>query len=459
MDYDTRGSQIVDCCSGTLGALVEDADKRQYLLSNNHVLAKSDHARVGDTIIQPGLIDNNCTPNGDGTGVEPVASLTGWLTLSSKQTNADAAIAQVTSRAVDLGGSILELGSRQADGTLAAAPPGISSTGGRGETASINQQVAKSGRTTGLTCGGISALDLDVTVDYYLDCAETRPYLTKTFTHQLGLSGNQFSDAGDSGALVVDAANAEPVGLYFAGGTDIAGVSQGVANPASDVLAELGAQLGGSYSFVGAADHAVSCLNYGDNTIPAAQARTLSDAENSRAQQALAQVRMMVNSAAGILGVAIGKSSDHPGEAAVILYIDESKTVNVPATVDGVRTIAIPTTSRAVTYGSAPQTPFDSGIPPLTSAALTQAAAVKNQAAASLVRQYPSFFGVGVGQSLDNPREAALVIYVDRNQPPRPTARDRGRPAHPLCGDGPAARHPLLCGSSAVEAPLYAQAG
>jgi hypothetical protein len=41
--------------------------------------------------------------------------------------------------------------------------------------------VAKSGRTTGLTCGGISAIDLDVKVDYYLDCAETRPYLTKTF--------------------------------------------------------------------------------------------------------------------------------------------------------------------------------------------------------------------------------------------------------------------------------------
>ena len=420
-DYDTRGGQIVDCCSGTLGALVEDASKRQYLLSNNHVLAKSDHASVGDTIIQPGLIDNNCTPFGDGAGpnpVAPVASLTGWLALSSKQTNADAAIAQVTSRAVDPSGGILELGGRQADGTLAAAPPGISSTGGRGESAWINQQVAKSGRTTGLTCGGISAIDVDVMVDYYLDCAETRPYLTKTFTHQLGLSGNQFSDAGDSGALVVDAANAEPVGLYFAGGTDVSGVSQGVANPAAEVLNELAAQLGGSYSFVGAADHAVSCLNYGDSTIPAAQARALSDAENTRAQQALAQARMLVNSATGILGVATGKSSDHPGEAAVIVYTDESRTVNVPPTVDGARTIAIPTTARAVTYGSAPQTPFEANIPSLPSAALTQAAAIKNQAAASLMRQNPAFFGVGVGQSLDNPREAALVVYVDRNRLP-----------------------------------------
>ncbi len=418
-DYDTRGTQIVDCCGGTLGALVEDAGKRQYLLSNNHILAKSDHANVGDTIVQPGLIDNNCTPLGDGAGVEPVAALTGWLPLSSKLTNADAAIAQVTSRAVDPSGDILELGSRQADGTLAPAPPGISSTGGRGENAWLGQQVAKSGRTTGLTCGGISAIDLDVTVDYYLDCAETRPYLTKTFTHQLGINGNQFSDAGDSGSLVVDAANAEPVGLYFAGGIDSSGVSQGVANPAADVLSELSAQLGGgAYTFVGTADHAVSCLSYGNNSIAAAQGLVLSDTENVRAQEALAQARMLISSSSGILGVATGKSSDHPGEAAVILYTDESRSVNVPATVDGVRTLVIPTTARAVAYGSAPQTPFEAGAVLLAPSVLAQAVAVKSQVAASLMRQNPAFFGVGVCQSLDNPMEAALVIYVDRNRLP-----------------------------------------
>jgi hypothetical protein len=417
-DYDMRGNQIVDCCSGTLGALIEDAGKREYILSNNHVLAKSDHAAVGDAIIQPGLIDNNCTPLGESSGVQPVASLTGWLPLRSRQTNADAAIAQVTSRAMDPGGNILELGGRQSDGTLAAAPPGISSTSGRGETATLDLKVAKSGRTTGLTCGGIWAIDLDVTVDYYLDCAETRPYLTKTFHHQLGLSGNQFSDAGDSGALVVDAANAEPVGLYFAGGTDALGVSQGVANPAAEVLAELGAQTSGSYTFVGGADHAVSCLNYGDNTISSAQARALSDTESARSQQALGQARMLVNSAAGILGVATGKSSDHPGEAAVFLYTEESRTVSTPSMVDGVRTVVIPATALAVAFGSAPQTPFEAGAVNLPSPALTQAVAVKNQVATSLMRQNPAFFGVGVGQSLDNPREAALVVYVDRNRLP-----------------------------------------
>jgi hypothetical protein len=419
-DYDTRGNKIVDCCSGTLGALIEDGSKRQYLLSNNHVLSKSDHASVGDTIVQPGLIDNSCSPLGSSKGVEPVASLTSWLPLSSGRTNADAAIAQVTSRAVDPAGRILELGSKQAGGVLSAAAPGISSTGGKGESAWLDQRVAKSGRSTGLTCGGISAIDLDVTVDYFLDCAETKRYLSKTFTHQLGISGNQFSDAGDSGALVVDAANAEPVGLFFAGGTDVSGVSQGVANPASDVLNELSAQAGGrtAYTFVGTADHAVSCLNYGNNTIAAAQGRALSGTETARAQRALLQARMLVSPNSGILGAALGKSNDHPGEAAVILYTDQSRTVSVPATVNGVRTLAIPSTARAVAYGSAAQTPFPSGSVSLPSAALTQAMAVKNQVAAGLMRRHAAFFGVGVGQSLDNPKEAALVVYVDRKRLP-----------------------------------------
>ena len=419
-DYDTQGNQIVDCCSGTLGALLRGSDNNQYLLSNNHVLARSDQASVGDAIVAPGLIDNNCTPWGEGPGALPVATLTGWLALNSPQTKADAAIAQVASRAVDPSGSILELGSRLPDGTLAAAPPGISSSGGKGESARLELTVAKSGRTTGLTCAGVSALNQDVRVDYFQDCAETKPYLTKTFTNQIAISGNRFSDAGDSGALLLDAANAEPVGLYFAGGTDASGVSQGVANPVSDVLNELSAQMGGgtSYTFVGGADHAVSCLSYGDSTVSAAQARTLADAEIARAQQVLSQARMLVNPSAGILGVATGKSNDHPGEAAVIIYVDENMTVIVPPTVDGVRTMVIPTNAHSVAFGSAPQSVSVSATPALTVAAINAATAIKQSVARGLMRRNPAFFGVGVGQSLDNPKEAALVLYVDRTRIP-----------------------------------------
>lgn len=419
-DFDARGNTIADCCSGTLGSLIQDNTGRQYLLSNNHVLARSDHGSVGDPIVQPGLIDNNCTPNGDGPGTVPVASLSAWLPLGSSQTNADAAIAQVDSRTLESSGSILELGARQSDGALASAPPGVSSSGGKGEAAGLQMKVAKSGRTTGLTCASVSALGLDVSVDYYRDCAETKPYLTRLFTNQVAISGDRFSDAGDSGALVVDTGNAEPVGLFFAGGTDASGVGQGVANPATDVLTELSAQAGGgtNYTFVGGADHAVSCLSYGDSTVAAAQEVSLSNAEIARGQRALFAARLLVNASAGTLGVGMGKSSDHPGEAAVLVYVDENGSSSVPATVDGVRTLVIPTTAHAVAFGTAALANAATGGPVLTGAALSQALGIKRQVARGLMRQTPAVFGVGVGQSLDNPREAALVIYVDRKRIP-----------------------------------------
>jgi hypothetical protein len=128
---------------------------------------------------------------------------------------------------------------------------------------------------------------------------------------------------------------------------------------------------------------------------------------------------MLVNPSMGILGAALGKSSDHSGEAAVVVYVDQGKNVAVPQTVDGVRTEVIPTTTEAVSAGAAPQSLKQSAVQEtLGPAVITQAIAAKQQVSQSLMKQYPAFFGVGVGQSLDNPKEAALVIYVDRRQVP-----------------------------------------
>ncbi len=284
--------------------------------------------------------------------------------------------------------------------------------------------VAKSGRTTGLTCANISAVNLTVEVSYFTNCEESQPYLTKTFSNQIAIEANQFSDAGDSGSLVVDASDAEPVGLFFAGGETNTGVGEGIANPVSAVLSELGTQEGTSYTFVGTTDHPVSCLNYGNATATAAQATTLTDAQSSLAQQALTQARMLVNPSAGILGVATGKSSDHAGEATVILYVDQNMNVTAPQMINGVRTEVIPTTAQAVAAGAVPQAAVSvtgtepSALPSLSSTVLNQAIAAKEQVAQSLMKQNPAFFGIGVGQSLDNPREAAMVIYVDRTQVP-----------------------------------------
>src|SRR5437868_4770795 len=60
----TSGGNIKDiskgfCYGGTLGALVKDASGNQYILSNNHVLARTNVAALGENIIQPGLIDQS----------------------------------------------------------------------------------------------------------------------------------------------------------------------------------------------------------------------------------------------------------------------------------------------------------------------------------------------------------------------------------------------------------------
>ncbi len=418
-DYDTTTvngqQQISDCCGGTLGSLIQNSSGTQYLLSCNHVLARSDQASLGEEIVQPGLIDKNCVPYNDGGGETPVGTLSGFVKLDSSTSNVDAAIAQVESGMVSPSGEILELGLAQPNGMLAAAPPGISSTGGKGETGTVNMTVAKSGRTTGLTCAAISSVSQTIEVSYYTNCAETDPYYTKTYQDQIVITGDQFSDAGDSGSLVVDASDAEPVGLFFAGGLNQDNVAVGIANPVSQVLSELGSQMGTTYTFVGTTDHAVSCLNYGDATVTAAQGRTLTADQVAHADSALSAARALVNPSAGILGVGTGKSSDRSGEGAVLVYVDQAMNATVPQTVSGVRTVVIPTTAQAVNAGTAPRTPAPA---PLPAAVLNQAVSAKQQIAAGLLKQNPAFFGVGVGQSLDNPKEAALVIFVDRRQIP-----------------------------------------
>ena len=124
--------------------------------------------------------------------------------------------------------------------------------------------------------------------------------------------------------------------------------------------------------------------------------------------------------------------------------------------VEGVRTLVIPTNAHAVAFGTAPLANAVSGAPAISGAALNQALAAKRHVARSLMAKNPAFFGVGVGQSLDNPREPALVIYVDRTQHSAHAATDPQRLAHALRDHGPAARHALLRDYGAVFPALPA---
>jgi hypothetical protein len=428
-DYDTYQdasgeSYVADCCGGTLGALVEDSKKDQYILSNNHVLAESDQGRPGDTIDQPGMIDDGCIPlSHAGSTLRPVGTLKYIVPLATAQTNVDAALASVAPGSVNPDGSILQFATpvhpASSSDMLGAAPP----MGGSGEALSASNlnglKLAKSGRTTGLTCSTIAAVDLSVKVDYFKDCAETQPYYTKTFTGQIGIAGDRFSDSGDSGALVVDASNAEPVGLFFAGGTDGNGHGLSIANPIGDVLRELGAQTGNSMSIVGTAmPHPVACVRY--DTKPPTVSAPLPAALKARAEH-VAQTAgaLLVNPDKGILAVSSGSSLDGPGEATLVVYVDGAKAAaNVPLTVEGVRTQVIATDADALARDAAPLTPQGTDGLALTAASLAKAKAAVAQYARGLL-QDPSVFGVGVAQSLDNPRNAALLVLVDPGIAPR----------------------------------------
>jgi hypothetical protein len=415
--YEGRNGEsfVADCCGGTLGALVEDEQNNQYILSNNHVLAESDQGHIGDTIDQPGLIDGACTPlSRPGSTLKPVGTLEYFVPLASHQTNVDAALALTTPEAVDGSGAILGLGTPGRDQTLSAAPP----MAGRGEAltaANLSMNVVKSGRTTGLTCSNLSALALTVKVDYYKDCAETQPYTTKTFRDQIGIGGAHFTDSGDSGALVLDASNAQAVGVYFAGGTDGDGNGLSVVNPIGDVLRELSTEAGSQLSLVGTnSPHSVACLRYDPSTPP--EPPNVGPLALARAET-IAEGAADTLHGAGILGTAAGRSFDSPGDAAVTVYVDHA-TASVPQTIGGLRTQVIVTDSGSVARGTVPTMPaLEPGLH-LSSAQLSGATAVE-KSAAPLLMDDPAIFGVGVTQSRDNPAEPALLVLVDMGRTPQ----------------------------------------
>jgi hypothetical protein len=417
-DYDSRkdngGKEYVnDCCGGTLGALVADKNSNLFILSNNHVLAESDQARSGDTVVQPALVDLNCNPQAG----RAIGSLRYVVPLQSTQSNVDAALAAATP-AVDASGAILQLGP-SINGVLTPAAPAA----GSGEALSaglLNQlRVVKSGRTTGLTCSTVNTVNLSVQVDYYYDCAETRPYYTKTYVNQIGMPGASFADSGDSGALVLDAANAQPVGLFFASGADDSNHGFSVANPIQDVLSEL-SQAGHTdeLQIAGGAPHPITCSNYDEHTAPAT--RAVSPARMAEAKLAVGSAAaLLTRPDNGILGVATGQSLDSPGEAAVIVYVDKNKPgIPIPRVIHGVRTLVIPTDAVTMSAGTEPTTlPQVDGIH-LPAEVLRAAAGVQRQFAPQLMAD-PAFFGVGVTQSYDNPAEAALLVLVDLTKTPQ----------------------------------------
>jgi len=397
------------CCSGTLGSLWTRADlTNPVILSNNHVMDKSSFGAVNDPIGQPGLGDNNCVPGTVVARMTQAATLkpnpcTTTPCTGAAPSNVDAAIAQIVPGTVDLAGNILDLGAAGAT-SIAAAPPSTLAA-----TTTVGGQVAKSGRTTGLTCSNLLAVS-NVQVDYDSACNGTKAF-TATFSNQTTVNGGNFSAGGDSGSLIVDATNARAVALLYAGNS-----TSTVANPIANVVTAL-SNGGNTLTLVGGGDHAVSCVPEatasGLHNASADELTGLSPEQVQRATAAKQAFAVQAMRDSAINSVAAGKSADNSKESALVIHVNGAPNAPIPLQINGVRT--------RVVYDSGGQTQ-----PLLAAQDFDRGMALKdNYSKAMLGKQ--GVYGVGIGMSEDNPPEPALVFFVD------PTA---GHPPFPAVIEG-----------------------
>lgn len=207
----------VDVTAGTLGAFVRRAGEEGavWALSNNHVLAASGEGRVGDPVLQPGPADGGRDPD------DRVGALSDVVPLVGDGINVvDAALARLDDPEVVLdypAGRVAEV----------VAPEG-------------GEEVEKVGRTTGVTRGRISAIELDDVVVGY-------PFGPARFDGQIEVTGGggAFSRPGDSGSLVYRPDTRAAVGLLFAGSETGGDNGEGLTfcNPIGAALEALGVVL------------------------------------------------------------------------------------------------------------------------------------------------------------------------------------------------------------------------
>lgn len=220
--------------AGTIGARVVNAAGAVYALSNNHVLANSNDATVGDATLQPGPYDG-------GTSADQIGTLAAFnpIDFSGASNTMDAAIA--ASNTTNLGNATplddgyglpnsLIFGDANNDRVF------------DDKTQLLGVAVQKYGRTTKLTRGSITGINATVDVCYevvIIFCVKSA-----RFTDQIVIGQSGFSDGGDSGSLIVtDNTEKNPVALLFAGST-----TETIANRVDLVLNHFNVSVDGSAS-------------------------------------------------------------------------------------------------------------------------------------------------------------------------------------------------------------------
>jgi Peptidase family S64 len=299
------------CCSGTLGSLVTDGIN-QYVLSNNHVLARSDQAVAGEDISQPGLIDNSCRVS------TLVADFTGTVPLGN---NVDAAVAQVRIGQMDATGFIEDIG----------VPSGTTVN------PSVGLSVAKSGRTTGFTTGSISSVNTSVSVQYQKGCNSGKKF-TVSYTNQVVINSSTFSAGGDSGSLIVtNNTSHNPVALLYAGSS-----TSTIGNPINEVLSKLSSTLGRSFTFIGGTPVAPTTQSGVLGRQPYVPGLggpvQLPQQAVDRVSAVLENYRANLMFQPGVIGVGVGASGRADGEAGIVIYVnkDAGNRPILPESIEGI---------------------------------------------------------------------------------------------------------------------------
>jgi hypothetical protein len=231
-----------DITAGTIGARVTDGVD-VFVLSNNHVIANTNQANLGDAIIQPGSFDGGVNPAdqiANLTDFEPIRLCTVlpfWLICD--QTNIiDAAIALTTPTEIGVETPTGKFGSIAGYGApsriLHPAYGNPNNPGDDDLALLLGLAVQKYGRSTGLTTGTVDTINATVNVCLDASCQDVA-----RFVDQLVVTPGTFSAAGDSGSLIVTNDNSkQPVGLLFAGGSGYT-----VANRIDHVLNRFGVSI------------------------------------------------------------------------------------------------------------------------------------------------------------------------------------------------------------------------
>ena len=313
------------CCGGTLGSLVTK-NGIGYILSNNHILARSGIASLGEDIIHPGLIDVGCNASlasevGDLSEVVPLGS---GATTSDR---VDAAIAAIRS-GVGTTGLIKDIG-------LINTTP---------VAADLNMPVMKSGRTTGHTLGSVQAMNVSANVQYQRGCGSGKKF-TITYANQISVTPGGFSAGGDSGSLIVSnnpGSCTQPVGLLFAGSSTVT-----LANPINKVIARLG-----GIQFVGGTP-TFSCTGQVSSSQTSTQGFGPSQSAIDHARTVKERHEPDVLAIPGILGIGVGAADDNAAEAVIVIYVQTGHAMPeaISDRLDGLRMKVI-TTEPFVAYGN-----------------------------------------------------------------------------------------------------------